>query len=114
MQDPGDRKEFAGLVAMLAMNFRQEVGETLFEVMWLGLSDLTIAQFRTAAQKAVRKCKFMPTVAELREFVVEKPQPAYYLPWKDPSKNFWRDYDRRVAAGEAAPWPKALPPKGDS
>jgi hypothetical protein len=61
------RPEFVTIIAALAATFGKEASEPLLTGYWMGLSDLELSALKTAATRAMREKKFMPTVAELRE-----------------------------------------------
>lgn len=63
-----EKPEFVELVAALAATFGREADKPMYVGYWLGLNDLSLDSIRTAATMAMRQNKFMPTVAELREF----------------------------------------------
>lgn len=62
---------FASWMSKLAAAYRQEISiET--QVMYLQLlSDLPLDRLNLAFEHAVRECKFMPTIAEIRDFEEE-------------------------------------------
>lgn len=55
------------LVGVLAEAFRQTISEATIMAYEIGLKDLPPQQVETAVTNAIRSCKFMPTVKELRE-----------------------------------------------
>lgn len=55
------------MLAVLAANFRTEVTDMQREAYDMGLSDVSMDALAKAGMRALRECKFMPTVAELRE-----------------------------------------------
>ena len=61
-----DRSELLQHVAALAANFNREADDAMFLAFECGLSDLPVADVKQAIGRAIRECKFMPTVAELR------------------------------------------------
>lgn len=61
-----DRSELLQQVAALAANFNREADDAMFLAFECGLSDLPVADVKQAIGRAIRECKFMPTVAELR------------------------------------------------
>lgn len=75
-----DYPTFGALMAGLAMAFRQELDPEHVEIMWMGLGDLPLDGFTKAAQKALRTCKFFPTVAELRELTPRDPDAPKFMP----------------------------------
>lgn len=58
---------FATLIGVLGESFRQKVTETTIEAYRIGLYDLPVDAIEKSIHAAIRSCKFMPTVAELRE-----------------------------------------------
>lgn len=54
-------------ILALAANFRTEADEPMIFGYISGLDDLTIEAINVAFNAAIRTCRFMPTVAELRE-----------------------------------------------
>ena len=62
-----EKREFLLAMAALAATFRQEASEAVFEGYWRGLRDLPLAAVNVAVDRAMRECKFLPTVCELRE-----------------------------------------------
>lgn len=64
---PNELEKFQGLIAALATCFGREADEPLYAGFKLGLHDLSLAEISRAVSKAISTCKFMPTVAELRE-----------------------------------------------
>jgi hypothetical protein len=68
-----DRARFKGLMEALASAFRAEPTTAFLEGYWLGLEDMTTSDFEAAAKRALRECKFMPSVFELRSLTGEMP-----------------------------------------
>lgn len=62
-----DTTEFRLTLSALAATFRVEADVALFTGYWMGCEDLELGAFKRACGAAIRQCKFMPTVAELRE-----------------------------------------------
>ena len=81
---------FRNAIAGMALTFRRDVAEVLFDGYWMGLSDLPIEATEHAVQRAIRSCKFMPTVAELRELSGELTPEARAL-------RAWDLFNRAVA-----------------
>lgn len=65
-----DKSRFGQLITALAANWRKEFDRANITIYWLGLKDLTFDQVQDAIALALRESKFMPSVAELREFVL--------------------------------------------
>ena len=62
-----DRKDFGITITALARTFNREADEPLLLGYWMGLEDIDMAAVNKGASRAMRECKFMPTVAEIRE-----------------------------------------------
>lgn len=60
-------EKIAEYVEILAEAYRQTATETTFAAYEFGLTDLSDEQVKRAVATAIRSCKFMPTVKELRE-----------------------------------------------
>ena len=67
------RKAIAILVAILAEAFRQNPSAMTAKAYEVGLSDLSDGELEAATGRAMRQCKFFPTVAELRQLAGEMP-----------------------------------------
>jgi len=77
-----ERRDLVRLIAALAATFNREADEAMFEGYELGLCDLPVPAVKLAVGRAIRECKFMPTVAELRELSGELlPQDRAILAW---------------------------------
>ena len=75
------------LTLVLATAFNREADEPLFEAYRLGLSDLSAADVGRAVGAALRGCRFMPSVAELRELAgVVSPEQRAVIAWQAVSK----------------------------
>lgn len=55
------------LIGVLAEAFRQTISEATLMAYEIGLKDIPLAQVELAVVKAIRTCRFMPTVKDLRE-----------------------------------------------
>ena len=64
-------KEIAAAVGILGEAWRQKVTPATIKAYQIGLDDLTSEAVKTATTRAIRQCKFMPTVSELRELAGE-------------------------------------------
>ena len=65
---PRSSPEFVGQwVAALAEHYRQEVSEPQVLLYRLGLADLSNMEIDHGCSEALKDCKFMPTVADIRE-----------------------------------------------
>lgn len=62
-----DRLRFVECMNALAAVFNRQIDEALYTGYQLGLSDLAVSDVERAVRRAIRECKFMPTVVELRE-----------------------------------------------
>jgi hypothetical protein len=71
MNEQAKKREVATLVAALAEAFGREASPATHLGYWLGLQDLPIEAIRLAVSSALRRCKFMPSPAELREMAGE-------------------------------------------
>lgn len=78
----GDR--LGKMLGVLAANFRIDLTDMQREAYELGLSDVVMDALAKAGMRALRECKFMPTVAELRELAGKgkgtDKQPHYFAP----------------------------------
>ncbi len=63
-----DKQVFSDLIDAMASAFRKEASKAMKHGYWLGLLDLTIEQVETAIGNAIRQHKYMPSVADLREY----------------------------------------------
>lgn len=78
-----EKPAFVTVINALAATFGREPSEPLLLGYWMGLEDLDIHTVEVAAAKAMRTCKFMPTVAELRELGGElQPADRAALAWE--------------------------------
>jgi hypothetical protein len=64
-----DKKEFAIAVGALFASFGQDSTQALMQGYWLGLNDLELHQVQIAVASALKRCKFLPRPAELRELL---------------------------------------------
>lgn len=71
-----ERPQFAETIAAVCATFGREADEALYAGYWMGLNDLELADVRRAATAAIRRSRFMPTVAELREWAGDMPLSA--------------------------------------
>ena len=62
-----EKREFLLAIEAMAVTFRQEGTEAVYEGYWRGLRDLPLAAVNVAVNRAMRECRFMPSVAEIRE-----------------------------------------------
>jgi len=62
-----DRELFAKLISGLALTFGRDISDVLLFGYWIGLNDLPYSQVESAVAKAMKQCRFMPTVFDLRE-----------------------------------------------
>ncbi len=56
----------------LAATFRTEASEAMLEGYWIGLEDIPFSAVQSSVVQAMRASKFMPNVAELREFAGDR------------------------------------------
>lgn len=84
-----EKPEFAEIIGGIAVSFRQEATKPLLRAYWMGLGDLELGEVKRAATKALRACRFMPTVAELRELAGEANH-------GDRAQNAWAEFERAV------------------
>lgn len=105
--EQSDKRLFMETIRGLAVNYRIEATKPLLQILWLGLADLTAEEFANAAKRALLESKFMPTVADFREYAkpAAKPiRPPYWNEWKIDLKA-----DAAERARIRATWPP-LPP----
>lgn len=60
-------KPISVLVSLLCEAFRQTPSQITFMAFEAGLSDMDPVAIETGVMEALKRCKFMPTVAEIRE-----------------------------------------------
>lgn len=65
--DSEDKSRFGLLLATLGEAFDKEITRTRLEAYWIGLCDLPLSKIETAVHAAIRRCRFFPSPAELRE-----------------------------------------------
>jgi len=70
-KNEADLDRFRSLIAGMAITFRQEASQVMYDGYWLGLADLPIEAVELAVVAALRTCKFMPSASELRELAGE-------------------------------------------
>lgn len=68
-----DREMFNSFLDGLAATYGKQIDTPQRTVMFIGLADLSLDQYKIAVQKAVRQCEFFPTVAKLRDLAIGKP-----------------------------------------
>ena len=66
-----NRKLFAATMVLLGHYFDKEISETNMTLYFEGLSDLPEEPVIAAMRETIRRCKFFPRVAEIRELVAE-------------------------------------------
>lgn len=80
---PDEKPAFVQIVAAVAATFRQEASEALLLGYWLGLEDLPLAKLKRGAVRAMRECRFLPSVAELRGLAGDlSPQDRATIAWE--------------------------------
>ena len=62
-----DKRHFADMIGGLAETFGRKLSKAGLLAYWIGLKDLDVSEVDQACGAALQACKFMPTVAELRE-----------------------------------------------
>jgi hypothetical protein len=83
MNEQTDGDGFRLAIACMAATFRQEATEALYLGYWYGLEDLTLDAVRRAVTRALRECKWLPSVAELRELAgVANPADRCVVAWE--------------------------------
>ena len=87
MQD-ADRERFVRIVRALAAVFRAEVTTALFEGYWFALEDLSITAVEQAARECLRRCKFMSSPSEIREFARPSTTGGYAAPYHIPVSGY--------------------------
>jgi hypothetical protein len=80
MQDR-EHRDFLGIMTAMGAAFRAEMTEPLLSGYWLALQDLSLADFRSAAQKALRTSDRMPVPSKLRELAGDSGQLAALDAW---------------------------------
>ena len=74
-------EDLAKAMVTLAEAYGVVLTEGRIRVYGHALADLPIEAVRTAMSRAVRECRFFPTVAELRAFVVPNAEDAALIAW---------------------------------
>lgn len=101
-----DDEAFRACVDVLAVGFRCEMSPALYQALWEGLSDLPIEDIQRAVNAALRRCEFMPTVAELAELAgYGRDARPYFRRYEDSSPP---PRDRRIPAGGYREYARAL------
>lgn len=78
-----ETSRLAVLVGVLAEAYRQTITEATIEAYRIGLRDLTLGAVERAIDEAIRTCRFMPTVSELRALAgVMIPEHRAVLAWR--------------------------------
>lgn len=71
------------LAAALSANFSREADHATYEAFKLGLADVPIEAIERAVSRAFKTCKFMPSIAELRELAGEmRPEHRAVRAWQ--------------------------------
>lgn len=65
----GDKAGFAVAIGALFASFGQDATQAIMQGYWLGLNDLDLSQVQQSVAMALKRSKFLPKPAELREFV---------------------------------------------
>lgn len=75
------------MLGVLVANYRGELTDLQREAYVMGLADIDMDTLAKAGMRALRECKFMPTVAELRELAGKGKEasklPPYFKPIED-------------------------------
>ncbi len=71
-----DRSAFSEAMAALGVNFRVEVSDAQRDLYWTVLADMPDTTFQVAVRRALKRCRFFPTIAELCEQVTPTVIPA--------------------------------------
>lgn len=81
----GEERAFRDSVDVLAVGFRVQMSPALYQALWEGLCQLPLYDVQRAIQEALRRCQYMPTVAELAELAGRgRDARPYHSEWKDP------------------------------
>jgi hypothetical protein len=78
-----DKPALAKILAVLGETFNEPVSKLRAEGYYEGLKEIAIDDVRTAAQVALRTCKFFPRPAELRELVTGRTEDRAALAWSE-------------------------------
>lgn len=79
----GDRQPFAELLLAIGETYGEPVSETRMEIYFRALSDLTLEDVCAAAESHVKRSKFFPKPAELREAVDGAIDDRAEIAWMD-------------------------------
>lgn len=66
-----DKAGFAVAIGALFASFGQDATQAIMQGYWLGLNDLELGQVQQSVAMALKRCKFLPKPAELRELIGE-------------------------------------------
>lgn len=88
-----DKKDFAVAVGALFASFGQDSTQALMQGYWLGLNDLELHQVQIAVASALKRCKFLPRPAELRDLL------GLNVSEEDTAVAAWSDVLRAVRLG---------------
>lgn len=66
-----NKQAFAVTLETLAECYRVVLTEAATRGYWIGVEDLTDAEFQAAAKQALRECEFMPAPAQLRKLALK-------------------------------------------
>lgn len=64
-----DKADFAVAVGAMFATFGQDSTQEIMQGYWLGLNDLDLIQVQQAVAIALKRCKFLPRPAELRDLI---------------------------------------------
>lgn len=66
-----DKAGFAVAIGALFASFGQDATQAIMQGYWLGLNDLELGQVQQSVSMALKRCKFLPKPAELRDLIGE-------------------------------------------
>ncbi len=109
---PSDKQHFVHMLEGLAASTKGQATAGVFKVYWMALSDLPLADFDKAIERAVSRCEFFPSVKELREFAGHKlkvPVPHYLCSAEDELErqetcNYHREHGPAAVAPDYVAW----------
>ena len=64
-----DKTDFAIAIGALFASFGQDATQAIMQGYWLGLNDLELTQVQQSVAIALKRCKFLPKPAELRDLL---------------------------------------------
>lgn len=78
-----DKQPFKEAMEAMFAAFDREATKASFMGYWMGLQDMELRSVQAAVALAMRRCKFLPKPAELRELVEGPPETQAELAWND-------------------------------